>query len=186
MQPAELRPDCANCCALCCVAPPFDSDQGFGYDKPAHAPCKNLLENNACSIHADLKGQGFPGCAVFDCYGAGQRTTQHLFKGASWRDSPELAERMFAAYAKMRALHELLVLLDAARTRITRPHLNTDIEARYQRIELACLCVEDAFSKVDSDSLKKETMLFLRGLQPADLGLNQGLLYPKPNSGELI
>jgi small conductance mechanosensitive channel len=33
---SRFKADCVSCSALCCVAPSFDIDQGFGYDKPAH------------------------------------------------------------------------------------------------------------------------------------------------------
>jgi hypothetical protein len=109
----QLRADCARCCALCCVAPAFDAAQGFGFNKPARTPCVNLSAELRCSIHDELRASGFPGCAAFDCLGAGQRVTR-LFGGESWKKSPELARRMFEAYLRYRSLHELLVLLGLA------------------------------------------------------------------------
>jgi hypothetical protein len=72
---SQLRADCAKCCGLCCVAPAFDADQGFGFDKPAHTACRNLDADHRCAIHAALRARGFPACATFDCYGAGQWLT---------------------------------------------------------------------------------------------------------------
>ncbi len=118
LTPTEpLRADCAKCCALCCVAPAFDADQGFGLDKPAHTPCVNLDAQFRCAIHEELHARGFPACARFDCFGAGQRVTR-LFAGTSWRESPQLARRMFEAYRRYRSLHELLVLLGLAIERV--------------------------------------------------------------------
>jgi hypothetical protein len=110
----ELRADCARCCGLCCVGPAFDAGQGFGFNKPAHTPCPNLAPNFRCTIHGELRRHGFPSCQTFDCYGAGQRVTQHLFAGQSWKTSPEIAAQMFEAYRKYRSLHELLAILDAS------------------------------------------------------------------------
>jgi hypothetical protein len=116
---ARLKADCAKCCGLCCVAPAFDADQGFGFDKPAHTACRNLAADHRCAIHAELRLRGFPACATFDCYGAGQWVTQHLFGGKSWRTSPELAARMFTLYGRVRVLHELMLLLELAIGRVS-------------------------------------------------------------------
>ena len=115
----RLRADCARCCGLCCVGPAFDADQGFGFDKPAHTPCAHLTEDTRCAIHKRLRERGFPACVTFDCYGAGQRVTQELFGGKSWRSAPELASRMFSAYSTYRALHELMALLEVAIGRLS-------------------------------------------------------------------
>jgi hypothetical protein len=51
---------------------------------------------------------GFRGCAVYDCFGAGQHVSQITFGGRDWRQSPDTARQMFDAFAIMRQLHELL------------------------------------------------------------------------------
>ena len=114
----QLRADCTKCCGLCCVGPAFDAGQGFGFDKPAHTPCANLRADFRCAIHDELGPRGFPACVTFDCYGAGQRVTQRLFEGKSWKSSPELAPRMFDAYYRYRALHELMALVELASERV--------------------------------------------------------------------
>jgi hypothetical protein len=118
MNDARLRADCARCCGLCCVAPAFDADQGFGFDKPAHTACPNLGTDHRCAIHATMLAAGFPACAVFDCFGAGQWVTQQLFAGQSWQTSPGIAAEMFKLYPKYRTLHELMALLDMAIRRV--------------------------------------------------------------------
>jgi len=104
----HLRADCANCFALCCVAPAFAASADFAIDKPAGHPCPNLANDFRCGIHDRLRPRGFPGCTVYDCFGAGQKIAQHTFGGRDWRTHPELAGPMFAALHIMRALHELL------------------------------------------------------------------------------
>jgi Pentapeptide repeats (8 copies) len=113
----ELVADCARCAGLCCVAPAFTRSADFALDKPAGTPCRHLDAAFGCGIHADLRERGFPGCTVFDCLGAGQRVVQETFGGRDWRREPELAAPMFAAFATVRALHELLFLLDEAQRR---------------------------------------------------------------------
>lgn len=61
-----------------------------------------------------MREEGFPGCAVFDCFGAGQQVVQVTFGGADWRTTPQLAAPMFAALPVMRRLHETLWYLAEA------------------------------------------------------------------------
>ena len=82
-----LRP--AQGCAASYPPSPRRSD--FALDKPSGVPCPNLLaEHFGCSIHAELRDRGFPGCTVYDCFGAGQRVVQEHFGGRDWRTSPEI------------------------------------------------------------------------------------------------
>jgi len=111
-----LRADCGRCFALCCVAPAFAASADFAIDKAAGQPCPNLRADFGCGIHADLRRRGFPGCAAYDCFGAGQKVAQVTFGGRDWRSAPETAARMFAAFAAMRQLHELLWYLTEALT----------------------------------------------------------------------
>ncbi|MFF5175748.1 pentapeptide repeat-containing protein [Micromonospora sp. NPDC000089] len=109
-----LRADCARCVGLCCVAPAFAASADFALDKPAGRPCPNLRADSHCGIHDRLRERGFPGCTVFDCFGAGQQVTQGTFGGRDWRDDPATATAMFAAFTVMRPLHELLWYLTEA------------------------------------------------------------------------
>lgn len=110
----ELRAECSHCFGLCCVAPGFARSADFAFSKPAGQPCRHLQTDFGCGIHAALRGRGLPGCVVYDCFGAGQRVSQHTFGGVSWRARPETAEPMFEAFSVMRQLHELLWLLEEA------------------------------------------------------------------------
>jgi Pentapeptide repeats (8 copies) len=111
---AHLRADCSRCAGLCCVAPGFVASADFAIDKPAGVACPNLGEDFRCGIHAELRQRGFPGCTVFDCFGAGQRITQGTFGGRSWREAPELAAAQFAVLPVVRQLHEALWYLTEA------------------------------------------------------------------------
>lgn len=111
---AALRADCGRCAALCCVATAFAASSDFAIDKPAGRPCPHLRADFACGIHADLRPRGFPGCAVFDCFGAGQHVVQVTFGGRDWRRNPEIRAAMFAAFALTRQLKEMLWYLTEA------------------------------------------------------------------------
>lgn len=110
----ELHADCARCFGICCVAPAFAASADFALDKPAGQPCPNLRADSRCGIHRDLRQRGFPGCTVFDCFGAGQHVAQGTFGGRDWRADPATARRMFDTFAVMRPLHELLWYLTEA------------------------------------------------------------------------
>ncbi|TYP89066.1 pentapeptide repeat-containing protein [Blastococcus xanthinilyticus] len=112
---SHLRADCSRCAGLCCVAPAFAASADFAIDKPAGTPCRHLADDFRCGIHDRLRDEGFPGCTVFDCFGAGQRITQQTFGGRSWRETPELARAQFAVLPVMRQLHEMLWYLTEAR-----------------------------------------------------------------------
>jgi len=109
-----LRADCGRCFGLCCVAPAFSASADFAIDKPAGHPCPHLQSGFGCGIHKDLREHGFRGCAVYDCFGAGQQVSQVTFGGRDWRRTPQSAEQMYQVFAIMQQLHELLWYLVAA------------------------------------------------------------------------
>jgi len=112
----SLRADCQRCFGLCCVAPAFSASADFAIDKPAGQPCPNLRSDFRCAIHHRLRQEGFPGCSVYDCFGAGQKVAQVTFGGRDWRQAPRTAKRMFEVFTIMRQLHELLWYLTEALT----------------------------------------------------------------------
>ncbi|GAA2259895.1 hypothetical protein GCM10010145_32540 [Streptomyces ruber] len=114
---SELRADCARCFGLCCVALPFAASADFATDKAAGKPCANLRADFRCGIHVRLRQEGYPGCTVYDCFGAGQKVSQVTFAGADWRSgSGAHARRMFDVFPVVRQLQELLLYLDEALT----------------------------------------------------------------------
>jgi uncharacterized protein YjbI with pentapeptide repeats len=96
------------------VAPAFSSSADFAIDKPAGQPCPHLRADFGCGIHQGLSHHGFRGCAVYDCFGAGQHVSQVTFAGRDWRQDPPTATRMFEVFTIVRQLHELLWHLAAA------------------------------------------------------------------------
>ncbi|MDT0567617.1 pentapeptide repeat-containing protein [Streptomyces sp. DSM 3412] len=163
----DLRADCGSCFGLCCAALPFTASADFAVDKAAGTPCGNLGEDFRCGIHDRLRGEGFTGCTVYDCFGAGQKVSQDTFGGRSWRTGGrEHARRMFDVFPVVRQLHELLwyltesLTLPAARpvhadlrraldeterlTRRTAEELaELDVAAHRQRVNALLLKVSD-------------------------------------------
>ncbi|TFV49520.1 pentapeptide repeat-containing protein [Blastococcus sp. TF02A_35] len=132
---AHLRADCSRCAGLCCVAPAFAASADFAVDKPAGTPCTHLADDFRCGIHAELRERGFPGCTVFDCFGAGQQITQSTFGGRSWGESPELARSQFAVLPVMRQLHEMLWYLAEVLALPAAAGLHAEAQARRTEVE---------------------------------------------------
>ncbi len=144
----RLRADCEHCFALCCVAPAFSASADFAFDKPAGKPCLHLQTDFRCHIHDRLRPEGFAGCTVFDCFGAGQQVAQVTFRGRDWRQHPELAREMFEVFAIMRQLHELLwYLTEALRIAPSAQHP----ELRRALAETERLSHKDAEALLDLD-----------------------------------
>lgn len=126
-----LTADCARCFGLCCVAPAFVASSDFAVDKKAGEACRHLQVDFRCGIHSRLAQQGFTGCSVFDCFGAGQQVSHVTFGGRDWRRAPDTAPTMFAVFAVMRQLHELLWYLTEAlalnRAAAVHPALRTAV-----------------------------------------------------------
>ncbi|MFF8768561.1 pentapeptide repeat-containing protein [Kitasatospora sp. NPDC015120] len=112
----NLVSDCGNCFGLCCVALPFAAGADFAVNKAAGSACRNLRTDFTCGIHERLRDSGFPGCTVYDCFGAGQHVSQVTFGGRSWREAPENAGAMAEVFPVVRQLHELLWYLTEALT----------------------------------------------------------------------
>jgi hypothetical protein len=164
-QMPTFRADCSKCCGLCCVVPDLLAVQGFGVDKPAETPCVHLNVHQRCSIHATRPIHGYPACAGFDCFGAGQWITQNLFGGAQWTDSPDLASKMFAAYRHWAPRFAAAALLEAA-----LPYVREDA-----RCSLAGMMAEltsgetAAHLKVgDAVRLRRETIAVIRASLKSD------------------
>jgi uncharacterized protein YjbI with pentapeptide repeats len=134
VDPADLRADCTNCFALCCVALRFDASADFAFDKPAGTPCRHLAADLRCGVHAALRVRGFKGCAVYDCQGAGQKVSQVTFSGRDWRGDPETAAQLPDVYPVVRQLHEILAYLVEARQLTQAPAVRREVEEQVARV----------------------------------------------------
>jgi hypothetical protein len=160
--PSALRADCSRCAGLCCVVHAFYSVQGFAFDKPAHSACRYLTLENRCAIHTRLASRGFPGCVAFDCYGAGQRVTQELFNGMSWRTSDETAVRnLFSAYTSFLALHRLMAMLALAEATVSPP-LDTQMRLKREQLNDLCRSEQAKRGSLDIATLQTDVLKLVR------------------------
>lgn len=130
-----LQADCEHCFGLCCAALPFAASVDFAADKAAGQPCGHLREDFRCGIHDGLRAQGYRGCTVYDCFGAGQRVSQVTFGGVNWREAPGSAKPMFDVFPVMWQLHELLWYLDEALSLPQVSHLHERLRKTYDETE---------------------------------------------------
>ncbi|MGB9282363.1 MAG: pentapeptide repeat-containing protein [Pseudonocardiaceae bacterium] len=132
---SSLRADCTRCFALCCVAPTFSASADFAINKDAGQPCPHLQPDFRCGIHTRLRQQGFPGCTVYDCFGAGQQVSQVTFGGQDWRRAPRTAQQMFQVFPIMWQLHELLWYLTEALTLQPARPIHGELSRAVKKIE---------------------------------------------------
>ena len=153
---AELRADCSRCAGLCCVALPFARSADFAIDKPSGMPCRHLREDDRCGIHDRLRPAGFPGCEVFDCFGAGQQVVQVTLGGRSWREGPEVAAATFASFGTLRSVHEMRWYLADAATRDLPDDLTVEVEGAADRLAALSASDADDLSELDVGGLRSE------------------------------
>ncbi len=161
-EPLSLRADCERCFGLCCVAPAFAASADFAIDKPAGQPCPNLRGEFRCGVHSDLRQRGFRGCTVYDCFGAGQHVAQGTFGGRDWRSAPQTAPQMFAVFANMRQLHELLwYVSEALALQPTRP-IHDELSVMRDEIERLTHGGPDALADLDVSARRDDINALLR------------------------
>jgi uncharacterized protein YjbI with pentapeptide repeats len=159
---SRLRADCERCFGLCCVAPAFSASADFAIDKDAGTPCPNLRADFRCGIHDRLRRQGFPGCAVYDCFGAGQQVAQVTFEGRDWRRTPEIAKRMFEAFTVMRQLHELLWYLTEALSLQPAGTLHDQLSLAIEATEHLTAGTPEDLLRLDVNAHRREANVLLR------------------------
>lgn len=161
----ELRGDCAQCAALCCLAPAFDKSPCFGFDKPAATPCSNLAACGACRIHESRAQSGFSGCVSYDCFGAGQRVTQEVFGGRKWMSEPNLKGPMTRAFLAMRRLHEMLSLLKTAEALPLDPAERRALSDFTIMLAPSIGWTEDTLDAAPLDEMERQVQAFLQSLK---------------------
>ena len=134
-QTNKFSADCESCFGLCCVALPYAKSADFAFDKDGGSPCKNLQKDFRCRIHSKLRDEGFKGCTVYECFGAGQKVSQVTFKGLDWRDQPERAKVMFDVFPIMQQLHEMLCYLDESMSLEEAKPIYNRLRAVYEKTE---------------------------------------------------
>ena len=159
MSHTTLRPDCARCAALCCVAFRFERSPRFALEKEAGEPCANLDGKGRCAIHGRRGESGFGGCVDYDCHGAGQWVTQELFGGRSWIEDRAILPAMTEAFLTVERGRRLLLLLREA----GKLDLSADHRRRLGALEAALEAAMTDEARIVA--LEAEVGHFLHGLR---------------------
>ncbi|MGN7309568.1 pentapeptide repeat-containing protein [Alkalicoccobacillus gibsonii] len=133
MTTTELTSDCSQCFGLCCVALPYIQSTDFAKDKAAGTPCHNLNDRFMCTIHSKLREEGYKGCTVYECFGAGQKVSQTIYKNVSWHEKS--SEEMFEVFPIIQQLHEMLAYLDEALKREETKPIHTQLMETFNKID---------------------------------------------------
>lgn len=169
-----LKADCAACAGLCCMAAAFDAGEDFAYDKPAGQPCRHLRADNGCAIHARRAEEGFAGCVVYDCLGAGQRVVQDVLPGVNWRAGADQRRRVAATFLALREVHRLLELLDAAaRLPLSRAQ-EAERRAHLARLHPPGGWDEAALARIDPARERAKVTAYLSSLAALARGMECG------------
>lgn len=169
----DLRADCSRCFALCCVALPFTASADFARDKAAGTPCPHLGGDHRCGIHDRLRPEGFTGCTVYDCFGAGQKVSQVTFGGRDWRTGGRAhARQMFDVFPVVRQLHELLHYLGEALALPAARPVHAELRRARERVERLSLGTPKELAALEVGTHRQEVGALLeRSSELARAGL---------------
>jgi hypothetical protein len=104
----NLQIDCEKCSGLCCVTLYCMKTDGFPANKEAGKPCMHLMPDFRCAIHSNLASKNMKGCMAYDCFGAGQKTTQLYQDKGTWKANPKLANEIYEVFMIVFQLHQML------------------------------------------------------------------------------
>ncbi|MGE8035890.1 pentapeptide repeat-containing protein [Lysinibacillus sp. NPDC093692] len=145
----SLQADCQSCFGLCCTALNIAASCDFAIHKAAGTPCPNLQSDFSCQIHHKLRDQGFKGCTVFDCLGAGQKVSQTTFHGQDWRQFPEVSEIMFRVFPIMEQLYEMIAYVAEALSYKVDSSLYNKLHLQLEQLQRATELEADALLAID-------------------------------------
>ena len=124
-----------------------------------HVPTYNQIFK--CSIHKNLRGKGYKGCTVFECFGAGQKISQGTFKGIDWREDAKHARKMYDAFPVMHQLHEMLWYLnEAILLKATQP-IHKELETAIEETERLSNLNPDELMKINVPMHRAEVNILL-------------------------
>ena len=157
----KLKIDCKNCSGLCCVALYCAKTDGFPANKEAGTPCVYLDSDYSCKIHSKLSEKNYKGCLAYDCFGAGQRTTQLCLSKGSWKTTHKHEDMIFEMFVMVFQMHQMLWYLVEAYNLTADKLLKTAIDELIIENDQIIEKLPDHGSKIDLSvyRLKVNTVL---------------------------
>ena len=158
----KLTINCEQCCGLCCVALYYAKTDGFPSDKTAGIPCQNLSPDFRCAVHSGLLSSRLKGCMAYECLGAGQKVTQHLFPGINWRTNPEKAEQIYKAFLIVFEMHQMLWYLIEAFSIISDKQIKDEITLLISQNENITSCTPDELFELNIENYRVKVSSILK------------------------
>jgi uncharacterized protein YjbI with pentapeptide repeats len=163
----KLKIDCKKCSGLCCVALYCTKTDGFPGNKEAGTPCKYLDSDFLCKIHFKLADKNYKGCLAYDCFGAGQRTTQLYLSDGTWKTNPEQEEELFHIFMIVYQLHQMLWYLVEAFTLTSDELLKSTIDLLISENEQMVQQPRDNLSTLDLSKYRLKVNKVLKQISTA-------------------
>ncbi|HBG11953.1 MAG TPA: hypothetical protein DDX68_09370, partial [Clostridium sp.] len=167
----NLKIDCKKCSGLCCVALYCTKTDGFPANKEAGTPCKHLDSDFSCKIHSRLADNNYKGCLAYDCFGAGQRTTQLYLPDGTWETNSEQKDKLFQVFIIVYQLHQMLWYLVEAFTLTSDELLKSTIDLLISENEQMLQQPMDHIAMLDLSEYRSNVNIVLKQIS-TDISAN--------------
>lgn len=158
----QFKIDCSKCSGLCCTALFFSKIDGFPENKSAGKPCIKLQHNYRCMIHHELEKRNMKGCIGYDCFGAGQHVTQHIYKGETWQTAQEKSKEIFEVFVVIFQLYQIRYFLEESKTIIPAKELWSDIQNLINENEVLCNSDPQTILEIDYENYRDSINIILK------------------------
>lgn len=158
----ELKIDCSKCSGLCCTALFFSKVDGFPENKVAGKACIKLKNNYYCKIHNELEKKNMKGCIGYDCFGAGQHVTQHIYIGKTWSDSPECAQEIFDVFIIIFQLYQIRYFLEESILIVSAKNLGDNIQKLINENKSICNDIPQNIINFDIECYRSKVNIILK------------------------
>lgn len=99
---------------------------------------------------------------AYDCFGAGQKVTQTVYHGKSWKDKDVKPDEMYRVFLAVYQLHQMLWYLNEAALLIPAADIYGVIESAIQDLDRLIRQTPEALLKLDLEACREKTNLLLK------------------------
>lgn len=160
----KFRIDCGKCSGLCCTALFFSKIDGFPENKVSGKPCTKLDKDYKCKIHDKLEKLNMKGCIGYDCFGAGQYVTQHIYSGETWQNSSKKSNEIFEVFTAVFQLYQIRYFLEYATIIISDKVLIKNLESLINENENICRLDPKAILDFDINEYRNRANVYLKSI----------------------
>ena len=99
---------------------------------------------------------------AYDCFGAGQKVTQTVYQGKSWRDKDVKPDEMYRVFLVVYQLHQMLWYLNEAALLLSAADIYEKIESAIQDLDRQTRQTPEALLKTDLEACREKTNWLLK------------------------